>query len=147
MALNAAIEASRAGAAGKGFAVVADEVRNLALKSQKASQEVSALIKNSAQTVRDGMKIVNVTAKSMEQALVSSSRSFTLIQEISTASQDQAESLKQINEGISHISSVVQSISATADESAASSQELFGYSQLLQNLVERINLPDDHNIS
>lgn len=147
LALNAAIEASRAGAAGKGFAVVADEVRNLALKSQKASQEVSALIKNSAQAVRDGMKIVNVTAESMEQALVSSSRSFTLIREISTASQDQAESLKQINEGISHISSVVQSISATADESAASSQELFGYSQLLQNLVERINLPDDHNIS
>ena len=64
------------------------------------------------------------------------------IEEISSASESQAVSVKQVNEGISQISSVVQSNSATAEESAAASEELSSQSQLLKELVGKFTLKD-----
>ncbi len=140
LALNAAVEAARAGAAGKGFAVVADEVRNLANKSTQASENIAALIENSLQAIEHGTQIADDTAQSLIQAVNDVNEMAGIIEQISEASSDQADSIAQITVGIDQISDVVQTNSATAEESAAASEELSSQSQLMKRLVGRFKL-------
>lgn len=140
LALNAAVEAARAGAAGKGFAVVADEVRNLASKSAEASKNTAALIEATVHSVQEGADIANQTAESLDCIVVSSEESAKLVQEISRASLDQAQSIAQVTQGIDQISSVVHTNSATSEESAAASEELSGQAQSLMSLVKQFKV-------
>ena len=140
LALNAAVEAARAGAAGKGFAVVADEVRNLANKSTEASENIAVLIENSLQAIENGTQIADDTAQSLIQAVNDVNEMAGIIEQISAASSDQADSIAQLTVGIDLISNVVQTNSATAEESAAASEELSSQSQLMKRLVGRFRL-------
>lgn len=137
LALNAAVEAARAGAAGKGFAVVAEEVGNLASKSTEAALMTASLIEKSMKSVKNGRGIAEQTAQTLQEIVDKTNRVNILIDNITAASKQQAQSISAVESGMSQISSVTQTNSATAEESAAASEELTNQSETLKHLIEK----------
>lgn len=135
LALNASVEAARAGAHGKGFAVVAEEVKNLATKSANAAKETNALINTSINKAKGGVVIGEGLHKALFNVVDNILNAVTAIQGIDEASKLQVSSIDQLNLGIDQISNVVQSNTAAAEESASSSEEMFAQAQLLNDLV------------
>lgn len=140
LALNAAVEAARAGDAGKGFAVVAREVRSLATKSAAASKDTALLVKESLQSVKNGTHIAGETAKSLFTIVDGVNQVTETINHISIDSNEQSDSIAQINSGIKQISNIIQTNSAIAQESAAASEELSAQAQMLNSLVGQFDL-------
>jgi len=140
LALNASVEAARAGAVGKGFSVVASEVRNLAEQSARASKNTAVLIEGSLQAVETGRKIADKTAQSLEQVAQNTQTVSCTVDDIADAASRQASSLTQVTQGIRQISYVVQTNTATSEESAGASEELARQAQALKNLVAGFKL-------
>lgn len=140
LALNASVEAARAGTAGKGFSVVADEVRNLASKSSEAAKNTSGLVNRSIQDVKNGAESTDSAVSAM-QVIHSCVQSIKgLMDEIASASVQQSEMIDLVESGIKDISQVVQENASAAEESAAVSQELSRQARTLNQLISRFRV-------
>ncbi len=131
LALNAAIEAARAGEHGKGFAVVADEVRKLAERSSQATKEIGGLISGIQNTVSDAVNAMEEGSKEVELGVVSANKAGTALHKILSAAEavkDQAmqagEAAESMNAFASDLVSAVESVSAIVEENTASTEEM-----------------------
>jgi len=142
LALNATVEAARAGVHGKGFAVVAEEVRNLAEKSAQAANETNDMITGSIQKINNGAELAKETAKSLEEIVIDVEKTAELIDDIAVATNNQATAVTEINQAINQVSVVVQNNSASSEECAASSEELANQSEALIQMLAKYQLKD-----
>lgn len=140
LALNASVEAARAGAAGKGFAVVADEVQSLANKSTESAKNIAELIEKSIHQVKSGAALSVDTMDALMQVIAGGQQSTEMVERIAESAMQQAQSLEQVTDGMRQISDVVQTNAATAQESAASAEELQNHAQDLKISVHTFRL-------
>jgi len=140
LSLNAAIEAARAGEAGKGFAVVADQIRSLAESSAASAVSTKELISKSINEVQRGNEITDDTAEAMNQVIEEMDALVSAVANIRTATDKQAQSVKEIEASVEQISGVVESNSAAAEETSATSQELSAQAVTMKELVSQFSL-------
>lgn len=140
LALNASVEAARAGSAGKGFSVVADEVRNLAAKSADAAKNSSTLIGRSLDDVQSGTESTNLAISAMQVINECIQSIKTLMDEISLASIQQSEMIVSVENRVQEVSNVIQTNSSAAEESAEISNELSNQAKTLNQLISRFRI-------
>jgi len=169
LALNAAIEAARAGEHGRGFAVVADEVRKLAEGSGRAASQISVLVdqietetkkavdqmENGAKDVSVGATVIDSALASLEDIAATIEETAAMVEEITAATEEQKASAEKIVQAVDEVAKISEDTSAASEETAsstqsltasmqemtASAQELARLAGILQNSVERFILP------
>ena len=158
LALNAAIEAARAGEQGRGFAVVADEVRKLAERTGKATAEINAMIKGiqiqtdeAVQTMKAGIEevdrgrdLTDKAGNSLNEIVTMSQRVMDMIRQIAAASEEQAAAADEISRNIVSVSSIAGETASGAEQSAAAARRLNQQADGLHRMVSvfRVNQDD-----
>jgi methyl-accepting chemotaxis protein len=157
LALNAAIEAARAGEQGRGFAVVADEVRKLAERTTKATKEIAEMItavqsetqqavadmQSETEKVKNGVSATTEAGEALKEIMGMSQKVGDMIAQIATASAQQSSTTEQIRANMTQIAKVTHEAAAGAEQSANACQELSNLALDLQQLVGRFRLSDN----
>lgn len=154
LALNAAIEAARAGEQGRGFAVVADEVRKLAERTTKATKEIAQMIKNiqketgsavsameaGTKEVNEGVQLANEAGVSLTQIVDAVQKVNDMIRQIATAAEEQSTAAEEISKSIEEIASVTKETSQGSNQTATASHELSRMATELQGAVGQFKI-------
>ncbi len=135
LALNAAVEAARAGEAGKGFAVVADEVRSLAMRSAEAARLTAQKIQVSVRRVDDGVRAQRDVTGKLGEINGNVGQVLAMMEAIARSSVESADNISKVTEQVSNMSSATQRDAATTEESAAAAEELSGQSRSLNAML------------
>ena len=161
LALNAAIEAARAGEQGRGFAVVADEVRKLAERTTKATKEIARMI-NKIQTetqgavmamvegtkeVSNGILLADKAGDSLEEIVNVSQKVTEMVAQIASASEQQSQTSEQIARNVEGISNVTNESALGVQQIAQAADDLNRLTENLQNLVGRFTLGREKELS
>ena len=154
LALNAAIEAARAGEQGRGFAVVADEVRKLAERTTKATKEIALMIiqiqkdtqsavvsmEKGTKEVESGRKLADKAGESLKEIIAGAQSVVDIISQVAAASEEQSATSEQISKSIEAISSVTQQSTEGVQQVAKATEDLSRLTHNLQNLVKKFKI-------
>lgn len=156
LALNAAIEAARAGEQGRGFAVVADEVRKLAERTTKATKEIATMIKQiqkdtsgAVESMEQGTKEVEIgkqlaekAGTSLQEIIHGAEQVVDIVTQVAAASEEQSSAAEQISKNIESISSVTQQSASGIQQIAHASEDLNRLTLNLQELISQFKVDE-----
>ncbi len=154
LALNAAIEAARAGEQGRGFAVVADEVRKLAERTGKATGEITSMIKgiqndtssavgsmqNGLKQVEHGRELADKAGSSLTGIVTMSQQVVNMIMQIATAANEQSAAAEEISRSVEGINTSIRENATGAAQSAAAAEQLHHQAEQLQQMVAKFKV-------
>ena len=140
LALNASIEAAKAGKYGRGFSVVAEEVRHLAENCTEVLKDIESLIAESVKGVQTGVELTKGVTNKLDSVAKAMEKTTMEVGQIHEYSISQASSIEALQNGLSEIDKVVQANAAASEQSASMAEELKEQASKLTHLVNQFKL-------